>query len=80
MNELEDKKYKPRFFLAEEALEKIPIAAHACMQVWNVFRMEWEQYHNIGEWRAVKSVSTELSDSMLLSHKVSLTHYFSQST
>jgi hypothetical protein len=38
--------------------------------VWNVFRMEWEQFHNIGEWRAVKSVSVELSDSMLLSHKV----------
>ena len=37
------------------------------LQVWNVFRMEWEQFHNTGEWRAVKDVSVELSEPMLLS-------------
>ncbi len=29
--------------------------------------MEWEQFHNTGEWRAVKDVSVELSEPMLLS-------------
>ena len=71
--------------------------------IWNVLRLEFEQYHNTGEacragrsrsvkcnhvlrilnsesrskylltageWRAVKDVSLELSESMLLSHRV----------
>jgi hypothetical protein len=33
--------------------------------------MEWEQFHNTGEWRTVKDVSVELSTPMLLSPKLS---------
>ena len=32
---------------------------------WNVLRLEWEQHHNTGEWRAVKEVHLELSESVL---------------
>jgi hypothetical protein len=32
---------------------------------WNVLRLEWEQHHNTGEWRAVKDVHLELSESVL---------------
>ena len=32
---------------------------------WNVLRLEWEQHHNSGEWRAVKEVHLELSESLL---------------
>jgi hypothetical protein len=47
--------------------QSITAAGGAPAQVWNVFRMEWEQFHNTGEWRAVKDVSVELSEPMLLS-------------
>jgi hypothetical protein len=59
-------------FPIDALLQSINVRFITCWlskQVWNVFRMEWEQFHNTGEWRTVKDVSVELSAPMLLSPK-----------